>query len=107
MRYGVLILLLFISLPSSAQNIPAGQVVVKDKGVLVRDIKMEGFVLGDKDQFVKIFKPYRNKYLTTADMDAILQRIQRIYEEQGYQQLVTISYQVTKHRLVFTALMTS
>ena len=107
MRYGVLILLLFISLPSSAQNIPAGQVVVKDKGVLVRDIKMEGFVLGDKDQFVKIFKPYRNKYLTGTDINAVLQKIQAIYEQEGYAQLVSISYQVTKHRLVFTVLMIS
>ena len=64
-------------------------------------------MLGDKDQFIKLFKPYRNKYLTSADMDAILQKIQVMYERDGYQQLVSISYQVIKHRLVFTALMTS
>jgi hemolysin activation/secretion protein len=74
---------------------------------LIKSIDMEGFVLQDKDQFVKLFKPYRNKYLTTADMDGILQQIQVIYEKEGYQQLVTITYHVDKHRLLFTALMTS
>ena len=64
-------------------------------------------MLGDKSRFVKLFKPYRNKYLTGTDMDTILQKIQAIYEQEGYAQLVSISYQVTKHRLVFTVLMIS
>ena len=107
MRYCVLILLLFIALPVFAQNAAAQQAVSQDKGTLIRNIVMEGFVLGDKDRFVKLFKPYRNKYLTKADMDAILLHVQIIYEREGYQQLVSITYQVIKHRLVFTALMTS
>jgi hemolysin activation/secretion protein len=110
MRYCVLILLFFISLPLlplSAQNEPTVQATVRDKGVLIRHIDIEGFVLGDKNQFVKLFKPYRNKYLTSADMDAVLQKIQIIYEREGYQQLVSITYHVDRHRLVFTALMTS
>ena len=107
MRYCVFVLLLFISWPVLAQNIPALQVISQDKGVLVRSIVIEGFVLEDKGQFVKLFKPYRNKYLTTADMDGILQKIQVIYEKEGYQQLVSITYQVTKHRLVYTASMIS
>ena len=107
MRYCILVLLFLISLSLSAQNVLSKQVAVEHNGTLVRSITMEGFVLEDKNQFVKLFKPYRNKYLTTADMDAILQKIQVIYEKEGYQQLVSITYQVNKHRLIFTALMTS
>ncbi|MBF0570241.1 MAG: hypothetical protein HQL12_00055 [Candidatus Omnitrophica bacterium] len=107
MRYCLFVLLLFVSLPSFAQKSPAPQAAVQDKGVLIRNIVMEGFVLQDKNQFVKLFKPYRNKYLTTADMDEILQKIRVVYEREGYQQIVSISYQVNKHRLLFTALMTS
>ena len=108
MRYCFLILLLFISLPVFAQNVLAPQTVVgQDKGVLVRTIVMEGFVLGEKSRFIKIFKPYRDKYLTSAQMDVILEKIRHIYEEEGYQQLVSINYKLIKHKLVFTALMTS
>ncbi len=107
MRYGILILLLFMPFFASAQNLATAQAVSQAKGVLIRDIKMDGFVLGDKNQFVKLFKPYLNKHLTTADMDAILKQIQIVYEREGYDQLVSITYQVIKHRLVFTALITS
>ena len=107
MRYFLMILLLFISLPVYAQNVPIVQSNPQEVRTLVRNIVIEGFALQDKEQFVKIFKPYRNKYLTTSDMDAILQKIKDIYERAGYQQLVSITYQVDRHRLVFTALMTS
>jgi len=107
MCYLILIGLLFTSFPVLAQDVTAPSAAVEDRGILIHNIVLEGFVLGDKNQFTKLFKPYRNKHLTRADMDAILQEIQHIYEEQGYQQLVSISYQVIKHRLVFTALMTS
>jgi len=90
-----------------AQGLPAEQETIQDKGVLVRSIDIDGFVLGDKGQFIKLFKPYRNKYLTGADMDAILLQIQIIYEREGYKVLVSISYKVTKHHLEFTVLMTS
>ena len=107
MRYIVLILFLFISLPAYAPNAGASKADSKPQGTLIRSIVLEGFVLGDKDQFVRLFKPYRNKYLTAADMDGILQKIQGIYEMDGYQQLVSITYRVDKHRLVFTSAMTS
>lgn len=107
MRHGVLIFLLCVSLPLSAQDASAAQADAQQNGVLIRNIAIEGFVLQDKEQFTKLFKPYRNKHLTTADMDAILKQIQVIYEREGYQQLVSITYQVAKHRLVYTALMTS
>jgi len=107
MRYGILVLLLLLSLPLIAFNVSAQQVVSQDTVVLIKNIEMAGFVLGDKSQFVKIFKPYRNKYLTRADMDEILKKVQIIYEEQGYKELVSITYQVNKHRLEFTVLMTS
>lgn len=77
-------------------------------GVLIRAIELDGFVLGDKARFEKLFKPYRNRYLTQSDMDEILHKVQAIYEREGYQQLVKITYQIIKkHRLVFTALMIS
>jgi hemolysin activation/secretion protein len=107
MRYYVLISLLFISLSVPARNVLAAPADAQLQGTLVRNISIEGFVLQDKDQFIKLFKPYRNKYLTGADMDAILRQIQVIYEREGYQQLVSITYHLDKHRLVFTALMTS
>jgi len=107
MRNYLLILLFFIFLPVSAQNAAATQAALKEKGTLIRSIAMEGFVLGDKNQFVKMFKPYRNKYLTAHDMDIILQEIQIVYEREGYLQLVSITYHVDKHRLIFTVSMTT
>ena len=89
-----------MSLKASAQ-----QASLQDKATLIRSIDIEGFVLQDKNQFLKLFKPYRNKHLSKADMDAILQEIKDIYEREGYQQLVAISYQVEKHRLMYNALM--
>lgn len=102
MRYCVLIVLLFISLPVSAQNAPSTQADVNDKGVLIHNITIEGFVLGDKDQFVKLFKPYRNKYLSVDKIDAILQQLKEIYEQEGYQELVSIDYHIVKRTLTFT-----
>ena len=107
MRNWILILLLFITFPAAAQNASVSNAAAEDKGVLVKNISIDGFVLGDREQFVKLFKPYRNKHLTTYDMDGILQKIQVIYEREGYLQLVSITYQVIKHRLVFTVLMTT
>ncbi len=103
MRYCALILLLFISLPVFAQNIPAPQVVSQAQGALISSIKIEGFVLEEqKNQFVKLFKPYRNKHLSQADIDAILQALQEIYEQAGYQGLISIKYNIIKRCLTFT-----
>jgi hemolysin activation/secretion protein len=107
MRYGVLISLLFITLSVSAGNAAAATADPQAQGTLIRNISIEGFVLQDKNQFIKLFKPYHNKHMTAADMDAILRQIQVIYEREGYQQLVSITYHVVKQRLIFTALMTS
>jgi hemolysin activation/secretion protein len=102
MRYCILILLLFIPLPASAQNVPAPQVVSQAQGALISNIKIEGFVLQDKNQFVKLFKPYCNKHLSAADIDTILQQLQEIYEQAGYQRLVSIEYHVKRKTLTFT-----
>ena len=83
------------------------EATVQAERTLIHSITMEGFLLQDKNQFVKLFKPYRNKYLSKADMDMILQKIQDIYEQEGFQQLVSITYAVNKHRLIFTVSMTS
>jgi hypothetical protein len=107
MRYCVLILLLLMPSLSWAQNTVSLQAAPLVKSPLIRSIEIEGFILGDKNQFVKLFKPYRNKHLTTVDMDTILQTIKNIYEREGYLQLVSITYQVNKHRLIFTVSMTS
>ena len=107
MRFSLLILLLFISLPASAQNIAAPSASQQAQKILIQKIEIQGFVLGDKNQFVKLFKPYRNKYLSKAGMDAILQKIQGIYEQEGFQELVAITYAVNKHRLIFTVSLTS
>ena len=74
----------------------------QDKGALISNIKIEGFVLEDKNQFVKLFKPYRNKHLLAVDMDTILQKIQEVYEQAGYQGLVSIEYHVKGKSLRFT-----
>jgi len=102
MRYCVLILLLFISLPASAQNVPAPQAVSQAQGVLISNIKIEGFVIQDKNQFVKLFKPYRNKHLSVVDIDTILQQLQEIYEQAGYQGLISIEHHVNRKSLTFT-----
>ena len=96
-----------VAVSFSAQSTASAQSVSKAQSILISSIKMEGFVLQNKNQFVELFKPYRNKYLTTADMNEILQKIQDIYAMGGYQQLVSITYHVDKHLLVFTASMTS
>jgi hemolysin activation/secretion protein len=107
MRYCLLILFLLSPFSMLTQPAAAQEMNAQEKGILIRSITMDGFVLEDKNQFIKLFKPYRGKYLKTSDMDDILQKIQNIYAKEGYQQLVTITYQVNGHRLVFTALMTS
>jgi len=106
MRYFVLAVLLFMSFPALTQH-AAYAGADHPAGTLIRDIRLEGFVLENKDRFVRIFKPYRGKYLTVEDMDSILEKIKDIYEKEGYKELVSITYKVEKRRLVFTALMTS
>ncbi len=107
MRYILLMALLFISLPALAQNASTVPTITQPEAILIRNITIEGFVLGDKSQFTKLFKPYRDKHLSSADMDVILQKIRDIYEMGGYQQLVSIAYRVDKHHLIFTVTMTS
>jgi hemolysin activation/secretion protein len=102
MRYCLLLLLLFISLPMSAQNVAAQQTASQAQTTLIQKITIEGFVLQDKNQFVNLFKPYRNKHLSTADIDEILQQLQEIYEQAGYQGLVSIDYHIRGRSLTFT-----
>ena len=102
MRYVVLIVLLFISLPALAQNSAAPQAVSQEQKTLVQKIVMEGFVLKNKGQFVKLFKPCRNKYLTAADIDTLLQNLEEIYEQAGYQGLISIEHVIKKKVLTFT-----
>jgi len=102
MRYFVLAVLFFIPLSVTAQNVEAQQTDTTPQSVLIHNIQMEGFVLQDKNQFVKLFKPYRNKYLTADDVDAILRQIQEIYEQAGYQGLVSIEHRISKKCLIFT-----
>lgn len=106
MRVAVMVLFLFISMPVLSQMVLAQEVSdTADKPVLIKAIDIEGFVLGDKERFTKLFKPFRGKYLLKQDMDGILSQVQLIYEREGYQELVSITYQVIKRRLVFTVLM--
>jgi len=102
MRYCFLFLLFFMPLSASAQKVDIPQTMAQDQKVLIKKIEIEGFVLDDKDQFVKLFKPYRNKHLSAADIDTILQELQEIYEQAGYQGLVSIEYQIKKNSLTFT-----
>lgn len=107
MFYRIFILWLLLSFPPSAQNVFAADATLQADRTLIHSITMEGFLLQDKNQFVKLFKPYRNQYLSKVDMDMILQKIEDIYEQEGFQQLVSITYTVNKHRLIFTVAMTS
>ena len=86
----------------SAQNAAAHQAASQAQDPLVRNILMQGFVLDDKSQFAKLFKPYRNKRLSEADISAILAQLQEIYEQAGYQGLVSIEYTIKNGRLTFT-----
>ena len=100
MRRYVLVLLLLMSLPASLQEAAAGQMV--SSAPLIKTITIKGFVLGDKSQFFKLFRPYRNKHLSSADIEALLGQIQGIYEHAGYQGLVLIGHQIQKRSLTFT-----
>jgi len=102
MRYCLLILWLLISLPALAQKANVPQVVSKVQGTLIRNIAIEGFVLQDKNQFIKLFKPYRNKHLSAADIEMILEQLQKIYEEAGYRGLISIEHHVKRKSLTFT-----
>jgi len=107
MYYLIICIFLLMSWPASAQNVTAAQSTEQVQRTLISNITLEGFLLEDKGQFVKMFKLYRNKYLTKADMDNILQKIEDVYDQEGFQQLVSITYTVNKHRLVFSVAMTS
>jgi hemolysin activation/secretion protein len=107
MYYLLCLIFLFFSSPVSAQNVAASQSTQQLEPTLIRNISMEGFLLEDKGQFVKLFKSYRNKYLSRADMDMILQKIEDVYVQEGFQQLVSITYAVNNHHLIFTVSMTS
>ena len=91
-----------VAVSFSAQSTASAQSVSKAQSILISSIKMEGFVLQNKNQFVELFKPYRNKHLSSADIDTILQQLQEIYEQAGYQGLVSIVYRVKRKSLVFT-----
>ena len=82
MRYGILVLLLLLSLPLIAFNVSAQQVVSQDTVVLIKNTEMAGFVLGDKSQFVKIFKPYHSYIVIWRKPDIPTARQQS--EIQGY-----------------------
>jgi len=107
MLYWTFILLFLLSFPVSAQNVATPGATVQAQRTLIHSITIEGFLLKDQNQFVKLFKSYHNKYLSKVDMDMILQKIQDIYEQKGFAQLVSITYAVNKHRLIFTVAMTS
>ncbi len=107
MRYVILILLLLMPLAVTAQGAAPVQDLKQDKGTLIKNIEIQGFVLGDKERFVKLFKGFRNKYLTRDDMDHVLSQIQALYDREGYQELVKINYHVVRRRLIFTVSMTS
>lgn len=105
MRYVLLALVLM----SFSVVIPQGPAAAQQRaGILIREVLIQGFVPDDtRPEIMKLFKPFRNKYLAASDMDGILGKLQAIYEREGYQQLVAINYQVINHRLVFTVSMIS
>jgi Skp family chaperone for outer membrane proteins len=107
MFYWTFILLLLLSCGVSAQNVASSTAVVQADRILIHSITMDGFMLQDKNQFTKLFKPHINKYLSKTDMDMILQKVQDIYDQGGFQQLVSITYSVKKHHLTFMVAMTS
>ena len=107
MRYFIFTLLFLAISPLLSQADAGPQAVSDEKPAMVKSIVLEGFKLEDKGQFVKLFKPYRNKFLTSFDISGLLEKIQAIYAEKGYQQLVTITWRLDRHRLIFTASMTS
>src|SRR5258708_4638104 len=102
MRYYILLLLFFIPLPASAQDTNAPQALAQGQRILIQKIEIEGFVLPDRNQFVKLFKPHRNKHLSAIDIDTILQQVGGLYEQAGYQGLVSIKYHIIKRNLIFT-----
>ncbi|MDE2222546.1 MAG: hypothetical protein KGK03_05685 [Candidatus Omnitrophica bacterium] len=103
MRFILLSFLLFTAVPVLAQEtMPAQAAAAPSQRVLIRSISIQGFVLDDRAQFTRLFRPYRNKRLSTGDVDAVLQQLSKIYEEAGYHGLVGIKYHISKRNLIFT-----
>lgn len=107
MRLFFLVFMMFFSLQLSSSNL--AQAAVHHDGVLIKVISVQGFQLGDKDQqqLIQLFKPFRDKWLTRDQLDDLLQKVEFIYDSEGYQGLVAVTYNVDHHRLIFSALMTS
>lgn len=102
MSFFIIFFLVFMPLQSFAQTSLVSNTMTQGIDTLVRNVQIDGFVLQDKAQFVKLFKPYRNKRLSQKEIDIIQQSLEEIYELAGYQGLVSIDHRFKKNSLIFT-----
>ncbi len=83
----------------------AASVIAQDGHVLVRQITVDGFLLKEKSKFAKMFKKYRNKKLSTDEVNRVVDQVRSLYVEAGYENLVLLTYQIIKGQLhIFIAL---
>ena len=111
----MIVLILLMCSPVYAQKAPVGEVmraqdllndrdalvrqIDYDGRVLVRKIMITGFVPKDRKPFESAFKPYLNKRLFPSDIDALIAEVKYLYAQEGYQELVQISYTLNRHIL--------
>ncbi len=71
--------------------------VEKGKKVLIKKITVKGATLITEDQIKEITLPFKNHWLTEADINLILDSITSAYKQKGYQnQPAKISFQIKK-----------
>ena len=86
------------------QTAQASEVVNADnQKTLIRKITIEGFLLQNRNKFEQLFKLYRNKYLSNENIESLLNSVEVLYEEEGYQSLIAITSSIHKHHLKINA----
>ena len=81
-------------------SVACAQTPSAEKPVLVRKIIVAGLVPQNKAKLEQIIKPYRNKRLSTQDIDRLVQSIKEYYLEAGYDGLVDMDYTVRRNQLL-------
>ncbi|MBI5145194.1 MAG: hypothetical protein HZA27_03300 [Candidatus Omnitrophica bacterium] len=68
--------------------------------VFIKKITFSGATLISEDKIKEILLPFKNRWLTQAEIQAILDLIATRYKEEGYaERIASISYQINKNRL--------
>ena len=70
-----------------------------DQPVMVHAIIVSGLVPQNKSGLDTVLKSYRNKRLSSQDIDGLIRAVKKFYLEAGYDGLVNMDYTLRKNRL--------